>query len=487
MLLQHFANVQLRPLTTCILPTNLPVLAFYATTYRYASLTSAIGRGIRRSQNYKTQNRRETEDRSKTELPKSNTPAWGGRGKQRLKDVSARLAKGDYHEGWEHRDGTRADRSQTRPRQGLESQPRGLADALKSREKSDKSRNRKESSSSPPVSEGDPPRPTIRRKSTVPLSIPYTTPASEFLYGRFCVEAALRSERRKLYKLYMLEREHGEDAAHDRTISKLALACNVNIVKVRADWAPMLNKMSESRPHNGYVLEASPLPKLPVKHLSETDMGGEVRLALDYQSEEEEVVNGRKSSFSNQSPGKAFPLVLMLDRILDPGNLGAIIRSAAFLGVSAIVLIEYGTAPLSAVALKASGGSAEHMPLLMTRNPTDFIKQSQNCGWHFYAAASAESISTYDRRSQSTSSNPIASALKDHATVLILGEEGSGVQHRHQKLADSLLGIERIGGIEFGLESLNVSVAAALLCDRFMRGYNGPDKLSLPRSNGRIF
>ena len=87
-------------------------------------------------------------------------------------------------------------------------------------------------------------------ESDAPLSLPYTTPASEFLYGTSVVVAALLSSRRKLYKLYIYEGDNREAKEQDLRIRKLALERNVVIERVKGDWLRTMDRMSTGRPHN---------------------------------------------------------------------------------------------------------------------------------------------------------------------------------------------------------------------------------------------
>lgn len=89
-----------------------------------------------------------------------------------------------------------------------------------------------------------------RRKSNAPLAIPYTTPASEFLYGHSVVTAALKFSRRRFYKLYLFDGDSAEVRGQDREVRKLALAANVEVTRVGNDWLRLMDKMSQGRPHN---------------------------------------------------------------------------------------------------------------------------------------------------------------------------------------------------------------------------------------------
>lgn len=82
------------------------------------------------------------------------------------------------------------------------------------------------------------------------LAIPYTTPASEFLYGTSVVSAALKSRRRKLYKLYIYSGENREAHDQDLSLRKMALAAGVQVTQVQGDGLRLMDKMSTGRPHN---------------------------------------------------------------------------------------------------------------------------------------------------------------------------------------------------------------------------------------------
>lgn len=89
-----------------------------------------------------------------------------------------------------------------------------------------------------------------RRKSHAPLAIPYTTPASEFLYGHSVVTAALKNSRRKFYKVYLYHGDTAEVRGQDWQVRKLALAANLEVTRVGNDWLRLMDKMSGGRPHN---------------------------------------------------------------------------------------------------------------------------------------------------------------------------------------------------------------------------------------------
>ncbi|KAL8873567.1 MAG: hypothetical protein Q9174_000983 [Haloplaca sp. 1 TL-2023] len=311
----------------------------------------------------------------------------------------------------------------------------------------------------------------FQRKSSAPLAIPYTTPASDFLYGHSVVTSALRSSRRKFYKLYLYNGDQTESRGQDREVRKLALAANVEVTRVGNDWLKLMDKMSGGRPHNGYILEASPLPRLPIAGLREVpNPQPTFDVLLAHQTREEEAVNGTQTSVQCRSTHRRFPFLLFLDGIRDPGNLGAILRSAHFLGADGIIICTRNSAPFSPVALKAAVGAAETLPLFSVGQPGEFIDTCQKHGWKVYAAVSPSSSDSGKSSGRHYySATTLGSPTQRHPCIIILGSEGEGLRWNIQKKANYLVGIEPVRAEYGDVDSLNVSVAAALLCDAFLK------------------
>jgi tRNA G18 (ribose-2'-O)-methylase SpoU len=313
-----------------------------------------------------------------------------------------------------------------------------------------------------------------KKQSAVPLLIPRSSAASEFVYGTSAVKAALLAGNRKLYKMYIYQGVTGtKQREGDKAFFKLAHKLGLNVKRVDGDGLRLLDKMAEGRPHNGYILEASQLPRTPAEALDNVPNPGDAfSFTAAHQSVEEIAVNGTSRKISGSS--HRYPFVLLLDNILDPGNLGAIIRSAAFFGVDAVALIDHSLAPFSSVTLKASSGAAERLRYLKVRNDYDFVKRSQNNGWKFFAAVAPESKSARRVGLGAIQLKEAGDALTKSPCVLMLGGEGDGLRPRLQKAADGMVGIEGAGCLKSssGLDSLNVSVAAALLMQIFVRDSN---------------
>ncbi|OLN85977.1 rRNA methyltransferase 1, mitochondrial [Colletotrichum chlorophyti] len=305
-----------------------------------------------------------------------------------------------------------------------------------------------------------------RRTDDVPMSVQYTTAASQFLFGRSVVKAALRNSRRKLYRLYIYQGGNKKDSKDDDWILSMAEKKNVKVTRVYESDQKLLDKMSKGRPHNGIVIEASPLPQLPL-----TGLGAESKelkgypVSVAHQSKEAVIVNGTEGIIPYR-PGTARPLVLLLSEILDPGNLGAILRTARFLGVSAVAITQRTSSTITSTVLKAAAGAAEELRLFSVEDPVSFLDASQKAGWVSYAAVAPTSGS----RAQSTpESIEQSQPLNEQPCILVLGNEGAGLPYDIRKTANHEITIPRMMATS-SVDSLNVSVAAALLCNSFMKG-----------------
>jgi 23S rRNA (guanosine2251-2'-O)-methyltransferase len=139
------------------------------------------------------------------------------------------------------------------------------------------------------------------------------------------------------------------------------------------------------------------------------------------------------------------PLIVVLDEIQDPRNLGAIARSAECAGVTGIALHERGAAEVTPVACKASAGAVEHLRIAQVRNVADALADAKAAGcWVYGAAADGGPYLDVDYRG---------------GTVLVLGGEGKGLRPRVRSACDALVAIPVRGRID----SLNVSAAASIL------------------------
>jgi 23S rRNA (guanosine2251-2'-O)-methyltransferase len=145
-------------------------------------------------------------------------------------------------------------------------------------------------------------------------------------------------------------------------------------------------------------------------------------------------------------------LLVALDQVQDPRNLGAVCRSAEFAGAAGVLVPERRSAAVTAVACKASAGAVEHIPVAHVRNLADWLAEAKQAGfWIWGADAEADAA-------------PWSVDLTG-PTVLVLGGEGKGLRPRVASACDGLLALPQQGRIE----SLNVSAAAAALLSEALR------------------
>ncbi|CAJ2503256.1 Uu.00g106500.m01.CDS01 [Anthostomella pinea] len=275
----------------------------------------------------------------------------------------------------------------------------------------------------------------------------------------------------QLYRLYVYGGEDRHNVSQDIALEKLAERKDVPIEKVKRDGLPMMDKMSGGRPHNGCVLEASPLPQLPLKALgsvSEDPARPGFSVELLHQSEEEAKVNGTADFVSYNLPAERKPFVLLLDGILDPGNLGAILRTAAFMGVNAVAITKHSSATMTAVALKASAGASEVLTLFSVNSTIDFLTRSKESGWMVYAAVPGTKRS---RGNSHVTLDRVESydPLSIQPTILVVGSEGEGLAKPVRREADLEVSIPSRSGFLSAVDSLNVSVATGVLCSAFLK------------------
>ena len=139
-------------------------------------------------------------------------------------------------------------------------------------------------------------------------------------------------------------------------------------------------------------------------------------------------------------------LLVALDQVQDPRNLGAVCRSAEFAGAAGVVVPERRAAAVTAVTCKASAGAVEHLAVAHVRNLADWLAEAKQAGfWIWGADADADSP-------------PWDVDLKG-PTVLVMGGEGKGLRPRVAAACDGLVALPQAGLVE----SLNVSAAAAAL------------------------
>jgi 23S rRNA (guanosine2251-2'-O)-methyltransferase len=237
----------------------------------------------------------------------------------------------------------------------------------------------------------------------------------DILYGLHPVEEALRSGSRKFDHL-CIARER-----HDQRLQKIIDAARESAVRLRFEPREELTRLASTAAHQGVVA---------------------IVRTREFLGLEDLLASPEISPQESPKPR----LLLALDGLEDPQNLGALLRTADASGVDGVVLTERRAAPLSPVAVKASAGAAEHVRIARVVNLVRALEQlkQQNIWCVGLDERGTTSYDQYDFTSN---------------TVIVLGREGSGLHDLVRRTCDHLLSIPMAGGVS----SLNVSAAGAVV------------------------
>lgn len=233
----------------------------------------------------------------------------------------------------------------------------------------------------------------------------------EVLYGLHPVEEALRAGIRQ-FEHVCIARERTREHV-DQRLQRVIDACREAGVRLRFEPRDHLTRLAQTPSHQGVVAIARTRPVLQLEDL-----------------------------FENATP----TLLLALDGVEDPQNLGALLRSADGAGADGVILTERRSAPLSPVAIKASAGAAEHIPIARVVNLSRSLEQLKERNFW--------SVGLDERGTMSYDEFDFTSNC-----VVVLGREGAGLHDLVRKHCDHLLRIPMAGMVA----SLNVSVAGALV------------------------
>ncbi len=234
----------------------------------------------------------------------------------------------------------------------------------------------------------------------------------EVLYGLHPVEEALKAGKRR-FDHVLVARERLDDR-----LERLVNLCRQAGVRVRQEAREQLTVMAKTEGHQGVVAMVRPQEILTLEDLFEPSLS---------------------------TPGAA-RLLLALDGVEDPQNLGALLRVADGAGVDGIILTERRSAPLSPVAVKASAGATEHLRIARVVNLVRSLEELKRHNL-WIIGLDERSHTDYDQFDLTGD------------CVLVLGREGAGLHDLVRRTCDHLLRIPMAGGVS----SLNVSAAGAVV------------------------
>ncbi|MGA7704685.1 MAG: RNA methyltransferase [Solirubrobacteraceae bacterium] len=148
------------------------------------------------------------------------------------------------------------------------------------------------------------------------------------------------------------------------------------------------------------------------------------------------------------------PLIVALDQVQDPQNLGSICRTAECAGATGVVIAERRAAEVTPAACKASAGAVEHVRIARVRNIADFLGEAREAGcWSYGASADGDTV-------------PYTAPDYRGGVVLVVGSEGSGLRPRVAGACDQLVSLPLRGR----MESLGVAAATAALLYGILQG-----------------
>jgi 23S rRNA (guanosine2251-2'-O)-methyltransferase len=226
----------------------------------------------------------------------------------------------------------------------------------------------------------------------------------DLIYGLRPVVEALRSKRREVYEVL--------DSVGEEKISSEASSCNARLKRVHRE---RIEELVPGVVHQGVAARVGPYPYSGLE---------EILAAPD-------------------------PLVVVLDGVTDPRNLGAVLRAADGAGASGVVLPKDRASGVTPATVKASAGASEHIRVARETNLRRALERMKEAGVWVYAAEDAARV----RATAYTDldlSGPVA---------LVLGSEGRGIRRLVREGCDGTVSIPMRGAVS----SLNVSVAAAIL------------------------
>lgn len=284
------------------------------------------------------------------------------------------------------------------------------------------------------------------------------SPLSEFIYGTSPVIAALKANRREYFSRLIVHNVKPED----EEIIELARDMNIKVTNARDKNE--LNILTNNGVHNGIVLETKPMIPKMVHNLGAANPEDSTYVIF------EDVLGDRMDrEFETKNPN---PLGVYLDQVSDPHNIGAIIRSAYFLGADFVVLSGKNCAPLSPIVSKSSSGALEFMPVYSSTSPLTFFDKSREAGWSVVSAGGSSHHS--DSKIHATLKEKkiefqdLNTLLIDSPVLLVLGSEGEGIRTTLRLRSDYLVEIQPSENTDQLIDSLNVSVASALLIQKIM-------------------
>lgn len=254
-----------------------------------------------------------------------------------------------------------------------------------------------------------PARPERPRRSKIIHSEPEAE-AQDLIYGCHSVLSALQSSR-QLNRIWIISKHRYDPRFH----ALLEQAKNNSAI---IDEVPpsRLDQIAQGGNHQGVIAQVSPYQYLELEDLIERSLA--------------------------QSPN---PVLVILDGITDPHNLGAIIRTTEAVGAQGVIIPQRRAAAITSTVMKVAAGALEHLPVARVVNLNRALEGLKNAGFWIYGMTTKGGKALHNMELQG-------------AIGLVIGSEGEGLSLLTQRSCDQLVSIALSGQTP----SLNASVAAAI-------------------------
>ena len=233
--------------------------------------------------------------------------------------------------------------------------------------------------------------------------------SNEFIYGIHAVKAVLEKDPARFIEAYVLK------GRQDERLHPLLNQLQQFGVSIQQMGRKPLDEKAQGANHQGLIAKVKPAKQLNETHLD------------DILAQHEQ------------------PLLLVLDGVTDPHNLGACLRNADAAGVAAVIVPKDRSSPLTATVSKVACGAAEAVPLVCVTNLARTMRALQEQGVWFVGTAGEATHDIY----QAKLSGPLA---------IVMGAEGDGMRRLTRETCDDLIKIPMSGSVS----SLNVSVASGI-------------------------
>lgn len=232
----------------------------------------------------------------------------------------------------------------------------------------------------------------------------------EIMFGAHPIREALKGRKRQILQLYILENK-----TPTKQIEEVIRLAKSNNVKIQSMEARLMDNLCGGANHQGVIARAEPMKTM------------------------------RLSNAIYESEGNKNEMWLAIDEVTDPQNLGSMLRSAACLGFTTIILPQRRTVGITPVVHKVASGALETLRVVEVSNLTTALLDLKDEGFWIYGA--------------DMSGKAIMQMEYSYPAVLVIGSEGTGLREKTKEHCDEVVSIPQSGGVS----SLNAASAAAIV------------------------